>query len=95
MKEASPLGRRANYTPKPIAWVYLDAGYTLRWRRGDPVASVFEGEQMHRHTDAGAHDTIAVPAAGWTDLAEARQVACRWLSQQRPGRLNRRPHHDR
>ena len=33
---------------RPVAWVYLDAGYTMRWRRGDPVAVVFEGRQKGR-----------------------------------------------
>jgi len=76
----------ANYTPKPITWVFLDAGYTVRWRRGDPVAYVFEGEQMHHHSDAGAVDTIPVPSVGWTDMAEVRHVGRRWLRHPRSKR---------
>ncbi len=65
---------------RPVAWVYLDAGYTMRWRRGDPVAVVFEGRQMgSSDSTVGAIDTIPVPVAGWLDLAEARRVAERWM----------------
>lgn len=65
---------------RPVSWVCLDAGYTVRWRRGDPVAVVFEGRQMgSSDSTAGAIDTIPVPLAGWLDLAEARRVAERWI----------------
>ncbi len=63
-------------TPKaaPVGWVYLDAGYTVRWRRGEPVAVVFRGDQMANHGNIGVLDTIAVPPSGWSDLAALRQV---------------------
>lgn len=64
-------------------WVYLESGYTIRWRRGDPVAYVFRGQQMDNHGKAGALETIAVPPAGWTDLAEIRHVGLRWLQRRR------------
>ncbi len=55
-------------------WVFLDAGYTIRWQRGDPVAFVFRGQQMDNQGKAGVLTTIAVPPSGWTDLGEIRQV---------------------
>lgn len=67
----------------PVGWVFLDAGYTVRWRRGDPVAHVLTGRQMDNHGAAGVLDAIPVPASGWTDLAEIRQTGQRWLHQQR------------
>jgi len=69
--------------------VFLDAGYTVRWRRGDPVAQVLEGRQLDNHGTAGMLGTIPVPTSGWADLAEVRQVGQRWLRQhrtQRPAR---------
>lgn len=75
-----------NHTPKLVAWVVLDAGYKVRWRRGDAVVYVFEGEQMHQHSDIGVVDTIPVPSVGWTDVAEVRHVAGCWLRHQRPKR---------
>lgn len=70
-------------TPKqtPVGWVFLEAGYTIRWRRGDPVAVVLAGEQMGNHGMAGVLDRIPVPPSGWTDLAEIRQLGQRWLRQ--------------
>lgn len=62
-----------------VGWALLDAGYTIRWRRGDPVACVFRGDQMENHGKAGALDTIPVPPAGWTDVAEIRRAGQRWL----------------
>lgn len=66
-----------------MGWVHLDAGYTIRWRRGDPVACVFRGEQMDNHGKAGVLDTIGVPPAGWADLNEIRHVGHRWLQRRR------------
>ncbi len=61
-------------------WVYLAAGYTLRWRRGDAVAYVFAGREAgDSDRVAGAIDTIPVSQTGWTDAAEVRAVAARWL----------------
>jgi len=67
-----------------VGWVFLEAGFTVRWRRGDPVAFVFRGQQLDRHGPAGVLDTIAVPASGWTDHVEIRQVGQRWLQRRRP-----------
>lgn len=76
---------RGGATPKgaPVGWVFLDVGYTIRWRRGEPVAVVLRGQQMDNHGMAGAVDTISAPLSGWTDLAEIRQLGQRWLRQQR------------
>ena len=63
--------------------MFLEAGFTIRWRRGDPVAYVFQGQQLDNHATAGVLDTIAVPSAGWTDLAQIRQVGQRWLQRRR------------
>lgn len=65
-------------------WVFLEAGFTVRWRRGDPVAYVFRGDQLDNHGKAGVLDTIAVSPAGWTDLREIRQVGQRWVQRRRP-----------
>ncbi|MGH3912520.1 MAG: hypothetical protein ACRDTC_03785 [Pseudonocardiaceae bacterium] len=71
-------------TPKAalVGWVFLNAGYTIRWRRGEPVAHIFDGRQMFTHGTAGVLDTIPVPTSGWTDLAEIRLAGQRWLRQQ-------------
>ena len=75
---------RASNSNRLVGWVFLEAGYTIRWRRGDPVALVFRGQQLDHHGTAGLLDTIAVPAPGWTDLGEVRQVGQRWLQRRRP-----------
>jgi hypothetical protein len=69
--------------------VFLGAGYTVRWRRGDPVAQVLEGRQLDNHGTVGMLGMIPVPPSGWADLAEVRQVGHRWLprhSSQHPAR---------
>jgi len=63
----------------PVGWVRLSGGYTIRWRRGDPVAHVLRDQQLDDYGMAGVVDTIAVPPTGWTDLAEIRQLGQRWL----------------
>ncbi|MPZ67491.1 MAG: hypothetical protein GEU83_19020 [Pseudonocardiaceae bacterium] len=73
-------------TAKPVGWVFLDVGYTIRWRRGDPVAHALRGNQMDNHGMAGVVDTISVLPSGWTDLAQIRQVGQRWVRQQRERR---------
>ncbi len=73
-----------------VGWVYLDVGYTVRWRRGDPVAHVLYGQQMDNHGTAGVVDTIPVAPSGWTDLAEVRQLGQRWWSRQRAQRAHGR-----
>lgn len=65
----------------PVGWVRLPGGYTIRWRRGDQVAHVLAAEHAHDHGMAGVVDTIPVLPAGWTDLAEIRQVGQRWRRQ--------------
>ncbi len=67
----------------PVGWVHLEGRYTLRWRRGDPVAHVLVGQQMDNHGMAGVLETIPVAPSGWTDLAEIRLVGQRWLCQKR------------
>lgn len=66
----------------PIGWVFLDAGYTIRWRRGEPVAHILDGRQLDSHGMADVLATIPVPPSGWTDLAEVRRTGQRWLRQQ-------------
>lgn len=73
----SPAGRAA-----PVGWVQLPGGYTIRWRRGDPVAHVLSGEQLDNHGMVGVLDSIPVSPSGWTDLAEIRQLGHRWLRGQ-------------
>ncbi len=77
---------RTGQTAKPVGWVLLDAGYTIRWRRGDPVAHVQSGPQRDDHGMAGVVDAIPVPPSGWTDLTHIRQLGQRWLRQQRQQR---------
>lgn len=66
----------------PVGWVQLRNGFTIRWRRGDPVAYVLGAQQMDDHGTAGVLDTIPVSQSGWTDLAEIRLVGQRWLHRQ-------------
>lgn len=66
----------------PVGWVQLPQGYTIRWRRSDPVAHVLRDQQAEHHGMAGVVDSIPVSPSGWTDLAEVRQVGHRWLRQQ-------------
>lgn len=75
----------SNDRTKLVAWVYLDAGYTLRWRRGDRRAYVFRGRQIvNAESDVDAIDTVPVPTSGWVDLAHVRQVAHAWLDTMTP-----------
>jgi hypothetical protein len=67
----------------PVGWVYLEGGYTIRWRRGDPAAHVLPGKQMDDHGMAGVLESTPVSPSGWTDLAEIRQVGQRWRGQRR------------
>lgn len=64
-------------------WVFLDRhrhdGYTIRWRRGDRVASVLSGQRVGDHGMADVLGTIPVLPAGWTDLAEIRLLGQRWM----------------
>ena len=64
-----------------MVWVQLEGRYTIRWRRGDPVAHVLAGQQLDDHGMAGVLETIPVSPSGWTDLAEVRLIGQRWLRQ--------------
>ncbi|HEX2297017.1 MAG TPA: hypothetical protein VHH34_00620 [Pseudonocardiaceae bacterium] len=61
--------------------MHLPSGYTIRWRRGDAVAYVFADQHTGCDSDdsLAAIDTIPVPRTGWTDIAEVRLIANRWL----------------
>jgi hypothetical protein len=69
--------------PSPVGWVFLDRhrkdGLTVRWRRGDPVAYVLDGQRIGDHGMADIVGTIPVVPAGWTDLAEIQLVGQRWV----------------
>lgn len=61
---------------------HRDDGFTIRWRRGEPVAYVLDGQRIGDHTTtAGVLDTIPVTPTGWTDLAEIRMLGQRWIRQ--------------
>lgn len=67
---------------RPVMRVCLAEGYTVRWRRGEGVAYVFADRQAgDGDGTAGAIDTIPVSKTGWTDVAEVRTVAARWLRE--------------
>jgi hypothetical protein len=73
----------ATSSASPVGWVFLDRrredGFTIRWRRGDRVAYVLDGQRIGNHGMAGVLDTIPVLPAGWTDLAEIRLLGQRWV----------------
>ncbi len=75
---------RGGATPStsPVGWVFLHHrradGFTIRWRRGDRVAYVLDGQRIGDHGMADILDTIPVLPAGWTDLAEIRLLGQRW-----------------
>lgn len=68
--------------PAPVGWVYLEDGFTIRWRRGDTVAYVFNGEQ--RWADPATTPvvaTIPVATTGWTDHTQIRSLGRRWVQE--------------
>ena len=75
----------ATPTTAPVGWVFLDRhradGFTIRWRRSDSVAYVLSGQRLGDHGMSEVLGTIPVLPAGWTDLAEIRQLGQRWLRQ--------------
>ncbi|MGH3686528.1 MAG: hypothetical protein ACRDRU_24540 [Pseudonocardiaceae bacterium] len=77
---SSPGG--ATPRPSPVGWVFLDRhrqdGLTIRWRQGDRVAHVLDGQRIGDHGMADIVGTIPVLPAGWTDLAEIRLLGQRW-----------------
>ncbi|HEU0090374.1 MAG TPA: hypothetical protein VFQ77_22405 [Pseudonocardiaceae bacterium] len=86
---------RGGAVPKvaPVGWVFLD-GYTVRWRRGDPVAHVLAGQQVGSHGSAGVLSTIPVfDFQGSAATPPPRRLNRRWHSGLRLlglGRLGRR-----
>ena len=70
----------------PMGWVHLRGGahnpegYTIRWRRGDPVAYVLAGRQLSSHALNDVVTTVEVPPRGWVDVAEIRSHGQRWLT---------------
>ncbi|MGH3815495.1 MAG: hypothetical protein ACRDUV_24100 [Pseudonocardiaceae bacterium] len=63
-----------------MMWIHLPGGYTVRWRRGDAVAYVFADRQTGDSEDnRTAIDTIPVSKTGWSDIADVRLIAHRWL----------------
>jgi hypothetical protein len=79
------MGRTGGFTSStaPTGWVFLDRhrrdGFTIRWRRGDPVAYVLAGKQIGEHGMTEVLATVPVLPAGWTDLTEVRQLGQRWV----------------
>jgi len=68
--------------PAPVGWVYLEDGFTIRWRRGDTVAYVFSGEQQWADpATTPVMATIPVARKGWTDHAQIRSVGERWVRE--------------
>jgi len=67
----------------PTGWVYLSSSNcTIRWRRGDNVAYIFDGKQMETYPDESLRidvlATIPVSSRGWTDLADVRLAGEKW-----------------
>jgi hypothetical protein len=57
--------------PRPVGWVYLEDGFTIRWRRGDTVAYLFSGEQQWADpATTPVVATIPVAKKGWTDHSD-------------------------
>jgi hypothetical protein len=61
---------RGGATPSasPVGWVFLDRrredGFTIRWRRGERVAYVLDGQRIGDHGMADILGTIPVLPAG-------------------------------
>jgi hypothetical protein len=74
--------REARPKALPVGWVFFDHhrtdGFTIRWRRGEPVAYVLDGQRLGDHAMTNVLGTISVAPTGWTDLAEIRQLGQRW-----------------
>lgn len=68
--------------PGPVGWVYLEDGFTIRWRRGDTVAYVFSGEQPWADpATTPVVATIPVAKKGWTDHTQIRSLGQRWVRE--------------
>lgn len=76
----------ATLSTAPVGWVFLNRyghdGITVRWKRGETVAYVFDGKRLGDHGSVGILDKIQVVPAGWADLNDIRQLALRWIRQQ-------------
>ncbi len=78
-----------------VGWVHLRGGaqvpegYTIRWRRGEPVAYVLAGKQLSSHALTGVVATIQVPPHGWIDWAHIRAHGQRWLAAHAERRASR------
>lgn len=63
----SRIGRFAPSTA-PTGWVFLHRyradGFTIRWKRGDPVAYVLAGHRIGDHAMTGVLGTIPVLPVG-------------------------------
>jgi len=46
----------------PVGWVLIDRhrhdGFTIRWRRGDPIAYVLNGQRLGDHGTANTLGTV-------------------------------------
>lgn len=79
------MGHKGGFTPSttPTGWVFLDrrraGGFTIRWKRDDPVAYVLSGQRVGNHGMNEVLDALPVLPVGWTDLAEVRQLGERWM----------------
>lgn len=76
MSEVQRGGVRPTY--QPTGWVYLRAGCTIRWQRGDREAYLLTGNTVGSWTMEGLLATIPVTRGGWTDLTEVRSIGERW-----------------
>lgn len=72
MSEVQRGGVRPMY--QPTGWVYLRAGCTIRWQRGDREAYLLTGNTVGSWTMEGLLATIPVTRGGWTDLTELRSI---------------------
>lgn len=93
---AIPASCAGSEGPRParlVGWFYLEdvrsEGVTVRWKRGDSVAYVLEGNRVYEHSAAHVIGTIPVLPAGWTDLAQIRELGRRWLRSSRTGTSRR------
>lgn len=76
----------ANPSRPLTGWVFFarhrQDGFTIRWRRGDPVAYVLSGHRVGDHGMSDVLGTIPVLPAGWTDLADIRALGRRWVREE-------------
>jgi hypothetical protein len=66
-----------------VGWVYLSRyEVTVRWKLGDLVAYVLEGNRVYERSITHVIGTVPVLPAGWTDLAQIRELGRRWIRSQ-------------